>query len=71
VAWAEADAGSVSLPGEGQDEGSKEWVSSLDSLTLALSRREREFPLPNAPIHAEYYWRLRHERCPRDLYKRT
>jgi len=30
-------------PGEGQDEGKKEWSSLLDSLTPTLSRREREF----------------------------
>jgi hypothetical protein len=29
-------------PGEGQDEGKKESYSLFDSLTLALSRRERE-----------------------------
>ena len=29
--------------GEGQDEGKKEWDTLFDSLTLALSRREREF----------------------------
>jgi hypothetical protein len=29
-------------PGEGQDEGKKEWCSLFDSLTLVLSLREWE-----------------------------
>ena len=43
------DIGFLLPPGEGQDEGEKERYSLLHSLTLTLSRREREFCTPLCP----------------------